>query len=120
MSAFQVFLERYPEFQEFRSRGVNTIITPGTASIGMSSAEMELTPDEQVRAGAARIRANLAAQLLDRVKQVSPAFLESLVVDLLVAMGYGGSHEDAARVVGRSFSSSRGRWPDIMRGKAWC
>jgi restriction system protein len=44
----------------------------------------------------------LASQLLDRVKSASPEFFENLVVEVLVAMGYGGSHEDAARVVGRS------------------
>lgn len=33
---------------------------------------------------------------------MSPKFFEELVVDLLVAMGYGGSREDAAAVVGRS------------------
>lgn len=32
----------------------------------------------------------------------SPEFFENLVVELLVAMGYGGTHEDAASVVGRS------------------
>jgi len=48
------------------------------------------------------LRANLAAQILERTKQVSPAFFETLVMQVLVAMGYGGSEEDAAQVVGRS------------------
>jgi restriction system protein len=48
------------------------------------------------------VKENLAAQLLERVKQASPTFFENLVVDLLVAMGYGGTHEDAAKVVGGS------------------
>lgn len=34
----------------------------------------------------------LAADLLVKVKEASPAFFEKLVVELLVAMGYGGSH----------------------------
>jgi restriction system protein len=61
-----------------------------------------LTPDEQVHIGAARIKDNLVAQILERVKQGSPASFEMLVVDVLVAMGYGGSHDDAAQVVGKS------------------
>jgi restriction system protein len=100
------YLERYPDFQEFRAR-------KGTRSDSSSEAaptdspvvpepDAVLTPDEQVRTGAALVKANLAAQLLDRVKRASPAFFENLVVDLLVAMGYGGSHEDATKVVGRS------------------
>jgi restriction system protein len=32
---------------------------------------------------------------------VTPQQFEELVVDLLVKMGYGGSHEDAGAVVGR-------------------
>lgn len=36
------------------------------------------------------------------MRRASPAFFEQLVVDLLVAMGYGGSHDDAASVIGRS------------------
>ena len=100
------YLERYPEFQAFRKRGAVTIdqglqkiLTEGIpASLDGES----LTPDEQVRLGAARFKESLAAQLLERLKQSSPGFFERVVVDLLVAMGYGGSHEDAARVVGRS------------------
>lgn len=32
----------------------------------------------------------------------SAAFFEKLVVDLLVAMGYGGSRSDAGQAIGRS------------------
>ncbi|WP_254049914.1 restriction endonuclease [Novosphingobium sp. TH158] len=46
--------------------------------------------------------AALKADLLQRVLEQSPAFFERLIIDLLVAMGYGGSHEDAARQLGRS------------------
>jgi restriction system protein len=96
-------LERYPEFQEFRARTpTNTTIVPGTGTASLGATETELTPDEQVRLGAARHKTLLAELLLERVKQAPPAFFENLVVELLVAMGYGGSHEDAAKVVGRS------------------
>jgi restriction system protein len=42
------------------------------------------------------------ADLLDRVKAGSPRFFELLVLDLLVAMGYGGTRSDAAQAVGGS------------------
>ena len=100
------FLERYPEFQEFRGRtATNTAIAPGSATLALGATEAELTPDEQVRAGAERHRTLLAGLLLERVKQAPPAFFENLVVKLLVAMGYGGSQEDAAKVVGRAGDS---------------
>jgi len=100
------FLERYPDFQEFRARkGTRSEATVEGEPAEVAAADefaAVLTPDEQVRAGAALVKANLAAQLLERVKQASPSFFENLVVDLLVAMGYGGTHEDAAKVVGGS------------------
>jgi restriction system protein len=46
------------------------------------------------------LQAALASDLLDRIKSGSPPFFERLVLDLLVAMGYGGSREDAAHAVG--------------------
>jgi restriction system protein len=95
------FLERYPEFQEFRDRSSDSTKTvPEIGRVVASPADSELTPDEQVRLGSARHRSVLAGSLLERVKKAPPAFFENLVVELLVAMGYGGSHEDAARVVG--------------------
>lgn len=39
---------------------------------------------------------------MTRVRGGTPKFFEHLVVDLLVAMGYGGSRADAAQVVGKS------------------
>jgi restriction system protein len=44
----------------------------------------------------------LAEEILERIKKAPPAFFERLVIDLLLAMGYGGSREDAGRTVGKS------------------
>ena len=93
------FLKQFPEFQEFRF-GSGTEVSTSTPDDGRKATTSELTPDEQLRQGYARLRESIAAQLLDRIKQASPKFFEALVVDLLVAMGYGGSREDAASVVG--------------------
>ena len=99
------FLERYPEYRDFRARQSSTEATVQTDPPAVQSDKREspvLTPDEQIRAGYQLLRSNLATQLLERVHQATPAFFEELVVELLVAMGYGGSHEDAAKVVGQS------------------
>lgn len=92
------FLMRYPEFVEFR----NTEGVEGEDVESSGSVAAELTPDEQIRSGYERLQRNLAALLLEKTKQASPRFFENLVVELLVAMGYGGSHKDAASVVGQS------------------
>lgn len=49
-----------------------------------------------------RLRGDLELELLDQVKQASPAFFERVVIDLLVSMGYGGSRQDAGRAIGKS------------------
>jgi restriction system protein len=36
------------------------------------------------------------------VRQAPPAFFERLIVELLIAMGYGGSSEEAGRALGQS------------------
>lgn len=96
------YLEQFEEFREFRLRGGEAadLGTPEAALAAAGTAA--LTPDEQIRLGYQRLRANVAAELLERLRRASPKFFEELVVDLLVAMGYGGSHADAARVVGRA------------------
>jgi restriction system protein len=92
------FLTQFPEFQEFRQSS-DAGATPSATSQPEASTGV-LTPDEEIRAGYDRLRAALASQLLERVKTVSPAGFEQLVVDLLVALGYGGSRKDAGQVVG--------------------
>jgi len=96
------FLLQFPEMVEFRNRRGAAQDGDTTAAGSQRDGVLELTPDEEIRAGNQRLRESLAAQLLARVQEASPEFFERLVVELLVAMGYGGSHEDAAKVVGRS------------------
>jgi len=48
------------------------------------------------------IQEALADELLQKIKGNAPEFFERLVIDLLVAMGYGGSREDAGGAVGGS------------------
>ena len=48
------------------------------------------------------MRIELASELLDTIKQSSPYFFEDLVVDLMLAMGYGGSRKDAGEATKRS------------------
>jgi len=99
------FLEQYQDYRDFRARQYPTAANHEARASVEPPEKHEgsiLTPDEQIRTGYHLLKANLAAQLLDRVRQASPAFFEQLVVEVLVAMGYGGSQEDAAQVVGKS------------------
>ena len=88
------FLMRYPEFQEFRLASV--------AKPSEGSAAEAQTPEESLETSFQTLKRSLAQELLDRVKKCPPRFFEQLVVDLLVAMGYGGSRQDAGHAVGRT------------------
>lgn len=91
------FLEQFPEFVAFRAlRHDRSAESEASASNG------DATPEEALESAYQRVRGTLEADILDRVKTASPAFFERLVVELLVAMGYGGSLRDAGQAVGRS------------------
>ena len=45
---------------------------------------------------------SLEAEVLRRVCEAAPEFLEQVVIDLLIAMGYGGGDAKMGRVTGRS------------------
>lgn len=60
------------------------------------------TPDEIITETTELLKESLKSDLLKLVKENSPAFFERLVVDLLVAIGYGGSHQDAAQAIGKT------------------
>lgn len=95
------YLEQYNDFQDFMRRGGEDVsgepATPAKLDVPEAS-----TPDEALRTAHAAIMNALAADLLDRLRKAPPAFFESIIVDLLVAMGYGGSSDEAGRALGRT------------------
>ncbi|MDP3874420.1 MAG: restriction endonuclease [Methyloversatilis sp.] len=102
-------LEQYSEYLDFKlRRGEQKDLTkPETAVVQDPSTEAppsqsDSTPEELLSQAYQRLRANLEAELLEQVKSSTPAFFERLVIDLLVAMGYGGSRRDAGRAIGKS------------------
>lgn len=98
-------LERYESFRQFRTRRRTRSASDENGSYSPSAAHADsprATPEEVLAAAYDKLRAELEAELLAQVKVASPAFFERLVVDLLVAMGYGGSRQDAGRAIGRS------------------
>jgi restriction system protein len=55
------------------------------------------TPDEMLQQAYSALNKNLAEELLENIKGLTPAAFEQLVVELMVAMGYGGARKDAAQ-----------------------
>ncbi|MBF4358279.1 restriction endonuclease [Vibrio anguillarum] len=62
----------------------------------------DATPDEVLRAAYKQINDTLASEILARTRKVSPAFFEQLLIELLLAMGYGGTGEGMAHTLGKS------------------
>jgi restriction system protein len=60
------------------------------------------TPQEAIAREIAALQIDLRSRLLQAIIEQPPAFFERLVLDVLTAMGYGGSREDAAEHLGRS------------------
>jgi restriction system protein len=91
-------LKRFPEFNEFQKRKNDK-----TEKIEIEAQEdNHNTPEESLETAYQTIRNTLATEILDKVKSCSPSFFERLVVELLVAMGYGGTLQDAGKAVGKS------------------
>lgn len=71
---------------------------PGGPEVApVPEADTALDPQEQIEWGIARIHADVADQLLTRIHAQEPVFFEQAVLDLLIAMGYGGAEGKATR-----------------------
>ncbi|WP_146590136.1 restriction endonuclease [Puniceibacterium confluentis] len=92
------YLERFDNFQDFLARGkdIDEQMIPSVA------AEEQETPDESIQIAYQRLNASLAANLIEVVREATPAFFEVLIVELLLAMGYGGSWKEAGRALGQT------------------
>jgi restriction system protein len=64
--------------------------------------ETSQTPEEQIELAFLALRSSLGSEILSKLRTSSPSFFENLVVELLVAMGYGGTRKDAGQAIGRS------------------
>jgi len=93
------YLKRFDSFREFQAR---------TKPIKEDDSETEAsldefsTPDEIIRAAYKQINNALAEEVLEKARSSSPKFFEALIVDLFIAMGYGGATENAGRSLGQS------------------
>lgn len=92
-------LEQFPDFLEFRATSNKN---KDEVKSSLPEDATEQTPEEALEIAHQGIRQALGQELLSRILTCSPVFFEELVVELLVAMGYGGSRRDAGERVGQS------------------
>ncbi|MBX3728133.1 MAG: restriction endonuclease [Candidatus Sumerlaeia bacterium] len=95
-------LQRFPDFAETRSsharRAAEVKRQPGHR---VEEEDFE-TPEETLESAYQAVRSALRGELLEKMKQGSPAAFERLVVELLLKMGYGGSRREAGEALGRA------------------
>ncbi len=95
------FLRQFQEFQDFLQRGRDRE-SSSEATEESGAYEAGETPEERIEHAYATLMQELADEQLDQLHGGSPRFLEELVIELLVKMGYGGSFAEAAEAVGRT------------------
>jgi restriction system protein len=90
------WLKRYPEFADFHApnTAANTLVAEQPESVEVTE---QATPDEQMASAHQAMMQSLADELLAQVRIATPSFFEQVVVDLMIAMGYGGSRKEAGR-----------------------
>lgn len=99
-------LEQFEEFRDFRSRRRDVPADTAPSTELSDSLQTQVfsneTPEDRLASAYRGLRQELEIELLEQIKSSAPTFFEQLVVDLLVAMGYGGSKQDAGRAIGKS------------------
>ncbi|TDF35015.1 restriction endonuclease [Alteromonadaceae bacterium M269] len=91
------YLKQFDEFIAFKTQSNDSDVTEDD-----NNNSQDITPDEALRVAYKKINDALAQDILDRTRKVTPAFFEDLLIELLVAMGYGGTGEGAAHALGKT------------------
>jgi restriction system protein len=91
------YLMQFPEFVEFAKPSPIIAAQPNEL---LSDREVEQTPQEVLQSSYQLLMKQLAQELLETIRDCSDSFFESLVRDLLLALGYGEAVEGAGEVVG--------------------
>lgn len=100
-AAFDVrYLNQFPEFVVFHNTGRGS--GDGAVSDSIVQATTDAPPEEILASAHSRLESELNEEIRAAIASCTPAFFERLVVQVLVAMGYGGNQEDAGRAVGKS------------------
>lgn len=95
------FLRQYPAYQKAQEESRARRKSKALSATVCEEADAA-TPEEALEASFAELQEGLAAEIIDSILKCSPEFFERLVIDVLVAMGYGGSRKEAGQAIGKS------------------
>ena len=94
------FLSKFAEYEAFRHSSKRKIKRKTQKEIIVDSPQ---TPEELMDSSYQSIKDKLAIELLELIKENSPKFFETLVVDLLVAIGYGSNITGSGKTTGQPY-----------------
>jgi restriction system protein len=89
------YLKKFEAFEEFRA--IDNSNSGTTESQTTEQQQQTLDPTERLEEAHQELQATLVDDLLAQVKRQTPEFFEKLVVELMLAMGYGGWSEKAGQ-----------------------
>jgi restriction system protein len=98
-------LMQFTEFAEFQRR--SRVDPDGSALPDQAHSELvtdaeQATPEEAIEAAYHKMNTALAQEIIERVKAMSPAFFERLIVRLMLKLGYGVATEESGYVLGKT------------------
>ncbi|MFN9847132.1 MAG: restriction endonuclease [Alphaproteobacteria bacterium] len=95
-------LNQYPAFVAWRQREPDGEAPVLIQAKPNAPAFQAITPEERIEAARGELDASLRADVLDRVRQMTPGDFEALITLLLIRMGYGQGREEMAEALGGS------------------
>ena len=94
------YLRTFPDFAQYFSAYTTAKVKQPLLPSETNSEELD--PKESIEKAVKVLRDALAEDILKVLKDTEPSAFERIVVDVLLAMGYGGNRFDAGRALGKS------------------
>ena len=95
-------LKTYPAFTSWFSKWLPEDASEVPVSSGSGPQEIAATPEEQIESAHASLNSALSEDLIEQLIAVTPARFEQVIVDLLIAMGYGSGRAEMGQALGKS------------------
>lgn len=92
--------KKFDEFPDYANAWGGKTNNEGTSETNSDTPDSESTPQERIETAVGEIETALASEILERVKNLSPKFLELVILELLHKMGYGSSDSAIEHVGG--------------------
>lgn len=92
--------KKFDEFPDYANAWSARSNSEQQVSSDVDTVESEITPQERIETAVGEIESALATEIVQRVRNLSPKFLELVILELLHAMGYGASDTDIEHVGG--------------------